>query len=79
MPDSLVRGTRVSPNDGGINDEPLHIWGIDKVLVQPLKDSFIAPSCKSFVDAVPIAVGFWEQMPLAATTSYPKHRLDKTL
>ena len=56
-----TRSTGAGTNDGGISGEPLHIWIIGKVLVQPLKDIFIAPLCKSFVDVVPIAVQWQSQ------------------
>ena len=64
-------GTRVSTNDGALDKQMLHIWVSDEMLMPVFSDFVIAPSCKPFVDAVPVAMRFWQQSPLGTAAGEP--------
>jgi hypothetical protein len=51
-------------NDGGINEQVLHICVMGEALEQVLEDALFAPAGKAAIDGVPIAIVFGEQAPL---------------
>jgi len=68
----------MGPDNGAIEDEMFHIRVIDKVLMHFVPDILISPAGKPFVDAIPIALLFWQQAPLGPTAADPEHTFDKT-
>ena len=60
-------------NDRAIQDQVLHIWVIDKMLMHIFPDPMIAPACKTLVDAIPVAVLSRQQTPLRSAAGDPQH------
>ena len=67
----------MSTDDGAVDKQMLHVWVIDEMLMQLFPDFVIAPSRKPFIDAVPVAVRFWQQSPLGTAAGDPEHAFDK--
>jgi hypothetical protein len=55
----------MGPHDGAVDNEILHIWIMDEMLMHPYPDSFVAPTCEALIDAVPGTVMLRQQSPLA--------------
>src|SRR5262249_23804636 len=64
-------GTRMCPNGRTIQEQALTIGIVSKVRMHLLKDTAVTPTSKAFVDAIPLAIAFWNQFPLGATTNQP--------
>jgi hypothetical protein len=77
-PSQSSSSTGVSPNNGAVEHEVLHIWIIDKVLVHSLEDALATPAGESFVDTVPVAVLLGKQPPLGSTPAHPKKSFDES-
>jgi len=63
--------------NGAIQQYVLHIWVARKMLMHIFPHMVIAPSRKTFVDAVPVSVAFWQQSPLRSASHNPHHCLDE--
>jgi hypothetical protein len=70
--------TRVSPDDGTVENQILHVWIIGKVLMHEFPDAVVTPTGISFVDTVPVAILFWQQSPLGTTAGDPQNRFDES-
>ena len=60
-----------------VDDQVFHVWVLKELLMHPFPDSFVAPACEAFIDAVPVAVAFWKKSPLGTTPTHPQHGLDE--
>jgi hypothetical protein len=60
-------------HNGAINDQVFHVWALNEMVMHPFPDSFVAPASEAFIDAVPVAVSFWQKSPLSAAASHPEH------
>ena len=61
----------------GINHQPLEIRGIDELLQQGFPYSSVAPTAKSPMGVLPVAVACWQVTPRSACPQYPENRIDK--
>ena len=59
-------------DDGAIDDQVFHIRILDEMLMHPLPDALFAPTGKTFVDAVPVAIAFGKQSPGCSATRHPQ-------
>ena len=64
---------------GAVDDEVLHVGVIDERLMHSFPYPALTPAGEPLVDAVPIAIGGWEQPPLRAGAHNPQHALNETL
>lgn len=66
-------------DDGTVDNEVSHVWIIHEMLMHPFPDALIAPAGKAFIDAIPVAIGFWQQPPLGAAPCHPEDGFDEAL
>ena len=64
-------------DDGAIDNDVFHVWIMREMLMHSFPDPFIAPAGKAFIDAVPVAVVFWQQPPLGAAACHPEDGFDE--
>jgi hypothetical protein len=67
----------MGPHDGAVDNEILHIWIMDEMLMHLFPDPFLTPACKAFIDTVPGTVMLRQQSPLGTATSYPEDCFDE--
>jgi hypothetical protein len=67
----------MGPHDGAVDNEILHIWIRDEMLMHPFPDSFVAPMCEALIDTVPGTVMLRQQSPLGTATRDPEHCFDE--
>ena len=67
----------MSPDDGAIENEMLHIRVVGKVLMHVVPNIVVRPAGKALVDTIPGAILCWQQPPLRAATGDPQDAFDK--
>jgi hypothetical protein len=67
----------MSPDDGAIDNQMLHIRVIGKMVMHLLPNAVITPAGKAFVDAIPGAVLLWQQAPGGPATGDPQDAFNK--
>ena len=65
-------------DDGAIYNQVFHIRVMNEVLVHSFPDTFLTPAGEPLVDAVPVAIGCWQQAPLGAAAGHPEDGFHKT-
>ena len=68
----------MSPNDGAIHNQALHIRVIDEVLVHFVPDVPVTPAGKALVDAIPVAIFLRQLAPLSAGAQDPVDAFDES-
>lgn len=57
----------MSANDGAVNEQVFEVWINGAELMQLFKDAGVSPTGKAYIDRIPIAVFFGQQLPLPAS------------
>jgi hypothetical protein len=56
----------------------LHVGIVAEVVEKVIKDIMVAPSRKTLVDTIPLAIFSWQRPPLSASAQHPERGFDKT-
>lgn len=64
-------------HDGTIDEQVFHVWIVNEMLMHPFPDSLITPASEALIDAIPVAVAFWQKSPLGTAAGHPEHCFDK--
>ena len=67
----------MSPDDGAIEDQVLHIRVIGEMLVHLCPYIVVIPARKAFVDAIPVPVFLRQPAPLGSGPGNPQHPFDE--
>ena len=62
----------MSADNGAVNEQVFEVWISGAKLMQLLEDAGISPAGETFIDGIPIAIGFREQSPLRTGARNPE-------